>query len=118
MLGGGFHGVLSITWNEASSPWYVPLFGHRVELHDRKTGEPVTSALELEIHVDPAATVTATVTHLVDEEDNPLAPGADPVWEGEGEEAHARTASKVWLVGEMKTAPIQGRPEQQEENDA
>ena len=97
-----FTGRLIITWPKPD----VAVIGHGVILTDADTGEQVFSGLDMDvvIHADPREIVTATMTMLVDEDDQPLPGKAKPVLADDGE--NLRTGVFRWVVAEMRVAEV------------
>lgn len=93
-----FAGRLAITWPKAGPS----LPGWAVVLTDADTGQQITSALDLTIHMRPDEIVTAETTMVCNLDGKPLQEG-EPVRWAEGAE-EVPTGVFRWLVAEMRIA--------------
>jgi hypothetical protein len=100
---GEIAGHLIITWPKTTGP-HGALAGWRVTLTDADSGQQITSVLDMNlvVHAEPRALVTAELTMLTDRDGRPLSPGAKPVIADDGE--NIATGRYCWIVTEMRIA--------------
>lgn len=93
-----YRGVIAIEWPAATGgSVYACLLGWGVKVTDAATGKPVTTCLDVTVHADAGALVTADLTLLADEDGEPLLEGKPVVRDGE-----PLTGTFPFVVAEMK----------------
>jgi hypothetical protein len=91
-------GLVSIEWPAPTGgSIYACMLGREVKVTDAASGKLITTCLDLTVHANAGALVTADLTLLADEDGEPLLEGK-PVLDGK----EIRTGVFPFVVAEMK----------------